>query len=845
MVDRGEYIVDYISGKKIKATKEEIDAVQVFSKRLVDEFKYDKNQIQTRPQFKIKSSPSGKPKYPVDIAVFNDSRKDYDNLFMIVECKKKKKSIGKNQLKIYCSLSPIQIGVWFNGKEHLYLRKIVKSNGTLEYLELPSIPMAGQDVESIGTHKRKDLQKPTDLMATFKDIRYHLAGSAKGITRDEVLAQQLINLLFCKIYDEINKAPSEQVEFRVEVNEKPKQVKKRIVALFNKKVKGIEYSDVFDKNDQITLDADSIYYVVGELQDYCLTEADRDTIGDAFEVFIGNALKGAEGQFFTPRNIVRTAVNIIDPEPYKYIIDPACGSGGFIIVALEHVWKKLEQEGKNKKWSPNILEKKKIEVATKYFRGIDKDSFLAKVSKAYMALIGDGRGGVFCENSLDFPSKWDAYAKKEIKLGSFDCVFTNPPFGRKIRIPKKMYPQYDLGKEWEKNKKTGKWEKIPQTTKSNRPPQILFLERCLQLLKPGGKMAIVLPDGILSNPKDQYVFKSVHEKAKIIGLIDCPMSSFLPNTPTKIHLVILEKNKPKKDDKIFMAFAKTCGHDKRGRRVFKYDKYGKQVIDDDILEIGEKYQENVNKHRKGYDRLGFFVKYSKLKPNIFMPKYYNPDIPKYLKELKRSNKYDIVSIGELNDKGIISIKRGNEIGSENYGTGDIPFIRTSEICNWEIIADPTHCISEEIYKKYKKYQDLQKDDILIVNDGTYLMGRTAILSENDLKIIIQSHIRRIRVLEPNTISPYLLLFLLGLNTVQKQIESKTFRQATISTLGNRLLEVKIPIPKDKKYKNKISNVVKSIVNERNKLRQKANSMKFESNVENVMGIKNKAKLGNL
>ena len=127
---------------------------------------------------------------------------------------------------------------------------------------------------------------------------------------------------------------------------------------------------------------------------------DRDAVGDAFEVFIGPALRGSEGQFFTPRNVVKMMVDILDPQPEEMIIDPACGSGGFLIVALEHVWQKLEREAKKKKWSTVQLDRKRREVASKFFRGIDKDSFLAKVTKAYMAIIGDGRGGVFCENSL-------------------------------------------------------------------------------------------------------------------------------------------------------------------------------------------------------------------------------------------------------------------------------------------------------------------------------------------------------------------------------------------------------------------------------------------------------------
>jgi len=218
------------------------------------------------------------------------------------------------------------------------------------------------------------------------------------------LAQQIINLLFCKIYDEINTGADDIVTFRTGIDEPPREVRRRILSLFDDKVKE-DFKDVFDKNDAITIDADSLVYVIGELQNYCITEAPRDAVGDAFEVFIGPALRGGEGQFFTPRNVVRMMIDILDPEAGQMILDPACGSSGFLIMALEHVWRKLETQVKRKGWSAVQLDRRKRDIASKCFRGIDKDSFLAKVTKAYMAIIGDGRGGVFCENSLHPPKE--------------------------------------------------------------------------------------------------------------------------------------------------------------------------------------------------------------------------------------------------------------------------------------------------------------------------------------------------------------------------------------------------------------------------------------------------------
>jgi len=318
------------------------------------------------------------------------------------------------------------------------------------------------------------------LKSVLRDIRNHLAGNVTGITRDQTFAQQIINVLICKIYDETAKGPEEIVDFRAGVGESSREVLGRILDLFAQ-VKS-RYSDVFQPTDAIEIDEDNVAYVVGELQPYCITEAKRDVIGDAFEVFMGPALRGEEGQFFTPRNAIQMIIDMVDPDPEELILDPACGSGGFLIAALDHVWKKVERRGTAKKWKPERIREEQRHIATNYFRGIEKDSFLAKVAKAYMAILGDGRGGIFCDNSLLPPERWNPILGSTIKLASFDVIVTNPPFGTKIPIKgSDVLRQYTLGHKAKKNKTTGRFE-WSTNLHDKQPPQILFIERCMQLL---------------------------------------------------------------------------------------------------------------------------------------------------------------------------------------------------------------------------------------------------------------------------------------------------------------------------------------------------------------------------
>ncbi|KAK3605064.1 hypothetical protein CHS0354_000730 [Potamilus streckersoni] len=583
-----EKLFDYISGLEIKATPEEIDAVQVFSKQLVEDYGYSKKQIQTRPQFRVKVRPSDtKKEYPIDIAVFSNEYKNENDLYIIVECKKKNRKDGRSQLEDYLRFSKASLGVWFNGEQRLFLRKYEKDGKVYFDDSIPNIPINGQRIEDIGKFKKEDLRPTHNLKLIFKSIRNHLAANNVGATRDEILAQQLINMIFCKLYDEKYTAPNEMVRFRAGIGENPSEVAERIFDIFNE-VRG-KQPEIFDEQDKLSLDINSIVYVVGELQNYSLMNSERDVVADAFETFIGHALKGGQGQFFTPRNVVKMMVDILQPTENDKIIDPACGSGGFLIDTLKYIWENIDINYKKLHWKQIEIEKKKIDIATNNFRGIDKDYFLSKVAKAYMNLVGDGTTGIFCEDSLEIPTHWKQETQFKIKPESFDVILTNPPFGSKIPVAgEEKLKQFELAHQWKKNKTDKNWEK--SKLKDKEAPQILFIERCLQLLKVGGRMAIVLPEGTFGNTDLGYIRKFIVENCRLVAVIDLPIETFMPNTGTKTSILVaqkVDKKKLKNDYPVFMAIAETCGHDRRGN----------ETKEDDISQIVDnfkKWQKQIN-----------------------------------------------------------------------------------------------------------------------------------------------------------------------------------------------------------------------------------------------------------
>lgn len=252
-----------------------------------------------------------------------------------------------------------------------------------------------------------------------------------------------------------------------------------------------------------------------------------------------------------------------------------------------------------------------------------------------------------------------------------------------------------------------------------------------------------------------------------------------------------------------MAVAKWCGHDSRGL----------EIPFDDIPLIEERYQKYKSGETLRYDHLGFTIKKSDIVDNIYLPIYYNPEITEQLDRLRKD--YNLVRFGELVEDGTVSISTGDEVGKLAYGTGQIPFVRTSDIANWEIKIDPKQGLSEELYNSLKKKQDVQAHDILMVRDGTYLVGTCAMVSEHDTKIVFQSHLYKIRCHDHEKVNPWLLLALLSCPIVKQQIRAKQFTQDIIDTLGKRIYELILPFPKNEEKKAEIINNVQLVFNKRN------------------------------
>lgn len=208
----------------------------------------------------------------------------------------------------------------------------------------------------------------------------------------------------------------------------------------------------------------------------------------------------------------------------------------------------------------------------------------------------------------------------------------------------------------------------------------------------------------------------------------------------------------------------------------------------------------------------YTINISRIRNRIFLPKYYDPSIQTMLDALSQT--CTIHTVQKLLDDGIIELSTGDEIGKMAYGTGSIPFVRTSDFSNWEIKADAKQGVSEEIYRQYAEKEDVQAKDILIVRDGTYLVGTSCMITELDTQMLYCGGLIKIRVKKENIIDPYLLLGLLNSYIVKRQMRTKQFTRDVIDTLGQRFKEVFIPVPQSKTLRKSIALRVREIVNNR-------------------------------
>ena len=608
-------LICVLTGEKKKANAKE-EMLQSVILQMNEEYGFEMADMKRDYAFSYEDEEGKKKRTTVDLAIFRvSSAKEPENLERIcIVCDTKVKSSDSKKgveasLNNALRASSCDFGLWTNGDELHFSQRIEDAIGNEKIVDIADFPAIGEsidDMERMGDRAQPRKPANDSLIRTFKRCHDYIYGN-EGRKKDAFW--ELLNLISCKIYDEkrrylcAERNETYHRQFWVGVKERntpegQAAVAKRIKDIFEQLKTDEIFREVFVGNEQISLSDYGIAYVASEIAKYSFLDATVDVKGTAYETIVSNTLKQEAGQFFTPRNVIKCMVEILNPTVNSRVLDPACGSGGFIVMVLDHVRRQItkamypELAGAllEAKANTDAVNDKVREYAENMIFGFDFDPDLKKAAKMNMVMAGDGHSNIYNINSLEYPNgslpdipKVTASVAKSVEqkgdltdcdtayaldnaMGKFDCIFTNPPFGSKVEVASTIAENYEL--------------------KAFTAPEVLFIEQCYNFLKPGGKMGIVLPDGILGNPNTEVVRKWILEHFKLLASVDLPVETFLPQVGVQASLLFLQKktaeegqiNYLDEDYNVFMATVERVGKDRRGNPIYKKDEDGAELL---------------------------------------------------------------------------------------------------------------------------------------------------------------------------------------------------------------------------------------------------------------------------
>ena len=643
----------------------------------------------------------------------------------------------------------------------------------------------------------------------------------KEVTRDELLAKfqqchdtlweggkrnpaeafdEMSKLMHCKIQDErFLTKKGEYYRFQVATYETKNEVAERIKKIY-------EDSQEIDPEvfvESIKVDNSIIYTVAEILQGISLARTDLDVKGEGYEHFLGGVFRGAMGQYFTPRPIVTFVVTFLEPNINDFVIDPACGSGGFLIYTLEKIRKelyvKLDEKDATYRWQ---------DFALKQVYGIEINSQLARVSMMNMIIHEDGHTNIENADALDNPDTWKRQKIREYFGKKFTLLLTNPPFGADVKEKEKPYLRnYELG------------GKIKKRNRQNT--EVLFIERCLDFLKPGGKMGIVLPDGIMSNSTLQYVRDFIIERAQILGIISLPQTAFRKpsskgsgDTGSGVKASLLFLRKTEEGEKlpdnypIFMSICEHIGYDSTGRP----DK-------NEFPEIIKVYKELIKTGQNNLSNeapLCFTIPFNKLRGGRFDPYYYLPKFDSALKSLSRS-KYPLIQLGEI----IKEIRYGASL-KNIYVSEGIPLLRISNLKLNAIDLSGVVNLPFDVRDNIRSCF-VYENDLLISRSGT--IGVVAVVPKEANGYAFGSFMIKFRLVDE--VNPFYVSIVLNSQSLQHQIQQKRIGAIQGNITIPAIKSLKIPLP-PREIQDEIVRNFRQKINQAQEYQQKAEQVLQET-----------------
>lgn len=581
------YVTCLVRGKDVQLKPEERNR-QLWLSRLIEKLGYSPSRIAVEYPITFGRDTSKR----ADIVVFDEHRPTVP--YIIIEVKQKKYKDGKEQLRSYAHATGAPLAVWSDG----ILAEVWHRKNPNYFMPIHELPRADQTIEQV-----VDQPWTIQTLIDLEDERVKEGKFARSLRdliedmEDEVLAnagvdvfEEVFKLIFTKLYDEMT-SHRRSTALRFRNQNTAAQLKEAIQNLFDEAKK--KWEGVFLEDERIRLSPDHLQVCVGSLEEWKLFNSNLDVIDDAFEYLVSKSSKGEKGQYFTPRWVIDMCVRMMNPQEGETVIDTACGSAGFTVHSMFHVWRQIIKDmGKEESHLFTMDEKpaRCVDYVRDNVFAIDFDEKSVRVSRCLNLIAGDGETNVLHLNTLDF-TKWDETVKqddwqdtygdgwrrlrklrestrqKDYRNFAFDVLMANPPFAGDIKQSDMLSP-YDLAH----NAKSNKLERAMAR-------DLLFIERNLDFLKPGGRMAVVLPQGRFNNSSDQRLREYIMEKCRILAVVGLHPNTFKPHTGTKTSVLFVQKWNddakagplcPKVEDyDIFFATQQVESVDNSGRKVYR------------------------------------------------------------------------------------------------------------------------------------------------------------------------------------------------------------------------------------------------------------------------------------
>ncbi len=754
--------------KEINLTPEEI-VRQLYLQVLMQDYGYPASRIQLEYAVSF-----GIEKKRADIVIMDKDRPD--TAYIIVELKKPKLKEGKEQLKSYCNATGAPMGVWTNGDSISYYHR--KDPNYFE--DIPHIPRASERLTDVLSERWTiaDLVKHDKLINEKKSLKDLILEM-----EDEVLAnagvdvfEEMFKLIFTKLYDEMEGGRDKERHLVFKnYGETETELKTKMQALFDKARE--KWEGVFSADAKLQLTPSHLAVCVASLEKVKLFNSNLDVVDEAFEYLINKTSKGEKGQYFTPRYVIDMCVKMLNPQEDETMIDTAAGSCGFPVHSIFHVWKQILVELNIPVSHLFTLEKKPPRcedyVREKVF-AIDFDEKAVRVGRTLNLIAGDGQTNVLHLNTLDF-ERWDEKTEddewrdiygegwkrlrklrtdKSHQRFNFDVLMANPPFAGDIKETR-MLAKYDLSLKADGKRQTALGR------------DILFIERNLDFLKAGGRMAVVLPQGRFNNSSDKLIREFIAERCRILAVVGLHGNVFKPHTGTKTSVLFLQKWTddagicPKREDyPIFFATMQLPSKDNSGDKIYVkqangehvLDEHGHLIVEHDLFNhegltqdgIAEAFVEFAKKENLSFFDSSSFneVKYRALlkglevsevmfSKTVEITKTQRIDAEFFLKSLMTQDKYLKSKINKKLSDITLKIDVGfvGSMISHYVNENGVTLLQTKNISEFFINENDAIQIDNLFHYELKKSQ-VNYQDILIARSGSF--GKASIYLSHEV-----------------------------------------------------------------------------------------------------------------